>query len=153
MKSFVSVFCLGLLALFQQHDVFASPKPHAAGAQGKLVEYSAAPAPAVSIGGSGDFVGISNMYPSPRPWRPHIFTHLNLFALPQPAVQIACSLVLLLSTLRGQRIFLLLPGPYNRVGRKATPGCLHLSLCQLYASSTRARQMAGMYRCGESAAT
>ena len=60
MNPFLSLFNWGLLAVTLSLPASASPLPQAASGQSKLVEFSGAPAPAVSFGGSGDFVSIDS---------------------------------------------------------------------------------------------
>ncbi|KAL8996345.1 MAG: hypothetical protein Q9169_004111 [Polycauliona sp. 2 TL-2023] len=60
MISLSTAFSIGLLSLLQLHTIYGSPVPQAADGKSGLVEFSAAPAPKVAIGGSGDFVSIDS---------------------------------------------------------------------------------------------
>lgn len=60
MNPFLSLINLGLLAITSSLPASASPVPQAGSGQSNLVEFSQAPAPAVSFGGSGDFVSIDS---------------------------------------------------------------------------------------------
>ncbi|KAL9618953.1 MAG: hypothetical protein Q9204_008347, partial [Flavoplaca sp. TL-2023a] len=60
MNPFLSLFNWGFLAVTLSLPASASPLPQAASGQSNLVEFSGAPAPGVSFGGSGDFVSIDS---------------------------------------------------------------------------------------------